>query len=104
MRYPSKKKLKEMEEKLKNVKGTRPLPKNAGPIARFKFELCKLIVIYLHDNRMTQAEFAEKYNIDPARLSEIVHYRFDKFSIEKLFSYVQEIYPDVEPTLKTQAS
>ena len=81
-----------MEEKFKNVKGTRPLPKSAGPIDRFKYELCKLIVIYLHDNRMTQAEVAEKHNIDPARLNESVHYRFDKFSIEKLFSYAQEVY------------
>ena len=93
-----------MDEKLKGVKGTRPLPKNAGPIDRFKYELCKLIVIYLHDHRMTQTEFSKKFNIDPARLSEVVHYRFDKFSIEKLFSYVQEVYPDIEPTLKNLAS
>ena len=40
---------------------------------RFKYELCKLIVVYLHDKRMTQAEFAEKHHIEPAGLSEIVH-------------------------------
>ena len=96
--------LRERSAKLRDVKGTRRLPKNAGPIDRFKYELCKLIVIYLHDHRMTQAEFSEKFNIDPARLSEVVHYHFEKYSVEKLFSYVRAAYPDLEPTLKSEDS
>ena len=93
-----------MEEKLKNVRGTKPLTKNASPIDRLKYELCQLIVIYLHDHRMTQAEFADKFGIDRSRLNEVVHYRFDKFSVEKLFSYAQEIHPKLETVLRTKVS
>ena len=87
MRYPSAKKLKEMDLKLKDVEGVQALPKNATYIDQVKYELCKKMVAYLRINRMTQAELAELLSIDPARISEIIHYKIEKFTIDTLLGY-----------------
>lgn len=100
MRYPSRKEIREMAKKLENAEGSRPLPPDAGPMDILKYELCRMIILYLHDHRMTQAEFAARFGIDPARLSEIVRYRIDKFRVEKIFEYASAAYPGLQVSLE----
>ncbi len=95
MRYPSKKKLKEMDEKLKNVEGTRMLGSNATPSEKFRWELCQSLVKYIVDSSISQVEFANMLGIDQARVSEIVNHRIDKVSTDKLIAYNEQIDPNV---------
>ncbi len=100
MRYPSAKKLKEMDEKLKNVEGSLALPKNATYVDRLKYDLCKRIVVYIRVNRVIQVELAGKLGIDPARVSEITNYKIEKFTIDTLLMYNRSLDPSFEVKIK----
>jgi predicted XRE-type DNA-binding protein len=95
MRYPSKQKLKEMEEKLKDVKGAKSLPLNASPVDRLKYDLCREIVSYLVKNRVNQKDLADELGVDPAVISRIVNYNIDNFTVDILGSYVAALRPGV---------
>lgn len=101
MRYPSAKKLQEMDEKLKNVEGSIALPKNATYVDRLKYDLCKRIIAYVRVHRVTQVELADKLGIDPARVSEITNYKIEKFTIDTLLTYNRSLNPNFEVKIKS---
>ena len=45
---------------------------------------------------MSQAELARQLNMDPARLNEIVKYRIDLFTIDKLLEFAEVLDPDTK--------
>jgi predicted XRE-type DNA-binding protein len=100
MRYPSSKKLEEMDKKLKDVEGALALPKHSSYIERVKYDLCKRIVAYIRIHRITQAELAGRLGIDPARISEIVNYKIDKYTADKLLTYNRTLDPNFEVKIK----
>ncbi len=100
MKYPSAKKLKEMDNKLKDIEGALALPKNATYAERVKYDLCKCIVTYVRIHRITQAELAGKLGVDPARISEMVNYKIDKFTIDTLLGYNRILNPEFEIKIK----
>lgn len=101
MRYPSAKKLREMDEKLKDIEGSLALPKSATYVDRLKYDLCKRIISHVRINRITQVELARKLGIDPARVSEITNYKIDKFTIDTLLTYNRSLDPDFEVKIKS---
>jgi predicted XRE-type DNA-binding protein len=96
MRYPSAKKLKEMDAKLKKVEGTRMVGASSTPAEKFRWELCQNLVKYMVDQDLSQVDFAKLLGVDQARISEIVHHRIDKVSTDKLIAYNEKINPKVE--------
>jgi len=96
MRYPSKKKLQEMDKKLKNVEGTLMVGPKAPPAERFRWDLCQNLVRHMVEKNLSQVEFAKLLGIDQARVSEIVNHRIDKVSTDKLISYNETINPKVQ--------
>ncbi len=95
MGYPSKKNLEEMEKKLKNVEGAKSLPKDATPVDRLKYDLCKEIVSYLVMNKMAQIDLAKELGIDQSAVSRMVNYNIDRFTADILGSYVAKLKPKV---------
>jgi predicted XRE-type DNA-binding protein len=96
MRYPSSKKLREMEHRLKEVEGAQALSKNATYVDHVKYDLCKRIIVYVRTHRITQTELASKLRIDPARVSEIVNYKIEKFTIDTLLTYDRILEPSIK--------
>ncbi len=94
--YPSKKKLKEMDEKLKKLEGTLMVGPSSSPVEKFRWELCQNLVQHMVRKNLSQVEFAKLLGIDQARVSEIVHHRIDKVSTDKLIAYNEIINPKVE--------
>ncbi len=101
MRYPSSKKLQEMEKKLKNIEGSFPLPKNATYVDLLKYNLCKSVVAYVRIHRITQVELAGKLGIDPSRVSEITNYKIEKFTIDTLLTYNRSLDSTFEIEIKS---
>jgi predicted XRE-type DNA-binding protein len=101
MKYPNSKRLREMDEKLKNTEGTLALPKNATYVDRLKYDLCKRIVTYIRINRITQVELAERLGIDPARVSELTNYKIEKFSSDTLLTYNYNLDANFEIKIKS---
>ena len=96
MRYPSKKKLAEMDKKLKKLGGTLMVGPSSSSAEKFRWELCQNLVRYMVQNGLTQVEFAKLLGVDQSRISEIVNHRIDKVSTDKLISYNELINPKVE--------
>ena len=96
MGFPSEKKLKEMRSKLAMVEPSRGLPENASTAERVKYKICEKFVRYLLDNGLTQAELARKLKMDPARLNEIIKYRIELFTIDKLLDLAETLDPKIK--------
>jgi len=96
MRYPSKKKLEEMDRKLKDVEGTLMVGPSSSPVEKFRWDLCQNLVKYMTEKDLSQVEFAKLLGIDQSRVSEIVNHRVDRVSTDKLISYNETINPKVE--------
>ncbi len=96
MSYPSKKKLAEMDKKMKKVQGTVMVGPSSPPIDRFRWDLCQNLVRHMVEKELSQVEFANLLGIDQARVSEIVNHRIDKVSTDKLIAYNETINPKVQ--------
>jgi predicted XRE-type DNA-binding protein len=93
MPFPSRKELDNIRERLTKVEPTRLLPPDAPQSDRLKFNLCKQFVHYLRTHGISQRELAQKLRIDPARMNEIVKYRIDRFTVDRLLGYTERLNP-----------
>jgi predicted XRE-type DNA-binding protein len=81
------------------VEPTRLLPKDASAVDKLKFEVCKQFVIHLREHEMSQSELAKQLGIDRARMNEIVKYRIDRFTADKLMEYALRLDPSLRFTV-----
>ena len=95
-KMPSRRQLEVMKKKLAKAPGTALLPPDASTVERVKHEICRQIVIHMHAKTMTQRELAHKLGIAETRISEIVHYRIEKFTLDRLLGYLETLHPDVK--------
>jgi len=99
MGMPPKSELAKMRKRLEKIEPTRGLPANASKADRLKYELCKQFVIHLNREETSQKELAEKLGIEPARLNEIVKYRIDLFTVDRLLGYLELLNPKIKVTV-----
>lgn len=100
MGFPSKKEIEEVLKKLEKAEGSLSIPKNATPLEMLRFDICKRLIIYLHDNNLQQNELADFLGVDKSDMSKILRYRIDSFSTDKLI----EIYSKINPKLELKIS
>ena len=96
MGFPSEKELKVIRKKLEKVEPSRTLPKNASKADDVKYKLCEKFVTYLLDHKMTQVQLAKKLNVDPSRINEIVKYRIDLYTVDKLMDLAEKLHLDFD--------
>jgi predicted XRE-type DNA-binding protein len=96
---PSKSELDRMRQKLEKVEPSRGLPANATKTDRLKYELCKQFVVHVNREQISQKELAEKLGIEPARLNEIIKYRIDLFTVDRLLGYAELLNPKIIVTV-----
>jgi len=94
-KFPSSKELNKMEKVLSEAEGSYILPPDAGAVEKAKYEVCKHILIFMHKKGFTQRQLAKKMDIPETRVSEIVHYKIGKFTLDKLVSYYEKLNPKV---------
>lgn len=93
--WPSKNILKEAERKLKNVRPTKLLPKNVGPVERTKHELCENFIRYRKEQNISQRELANRLDVTENRVSEILHYHHESFTIDRLLDLLSRLKPGI---------
>ena len=71
------------------------LPKNASNADRLKYQICERFVAYLLKNKMSQAQLARRLKVDPARINEIVKYRIDLYTVDKLLDLAERLELDL---------
>ena len=96
MGFPSENELKTIRAKLAKVEPSRLLPKNASKADYIKYKLCEKFVIYLTENKIPQAKLAKKIKVDPSRINEIVKYRVDLFTVDKLMDLAERLDLDFD--------
>jgi predicted XRE-type DNA-binding protein len=55
---------------------------------KFKISICKFFVQYLNENKMKPIDLHKQTGIEKSRISEIVHYKITKFTIDKLLNWL----------------
>jgi len=85
-----------MRKKLENVEPSHGLPENATKAQKVKYKLCEKFVEHIQRHGTSQAELARKLGIDTARPNEIVRYRIDLFTIDKLIEYAELLDPSLK--------
>ncbi|MBF0300718.1 MAG: XRE family transcriptional regulator [Oligoflexia bacterium] len=96
MSFPNKKELNRARKKLSSVKPTLILPKNAPVVLRLKYDICKEFVKYILKHDLDQNQLAAQLGIDPARVSEIVKYKIELFTVDRLLSLLEKLRPVVK--------
>jgi predicted XRE-type DNA-binding protein len=96
MGFPSEKELKKVRAKLEKAEPSRTLPEHASKADHLKYKLCEKFVVYLMEHEMTQVQLARKLKVDPSRINEIVKYRIDIFTVDKLMELAERLHLDFE--------
>jgi predicted XRE-type DNA-binding protein len=94
MGFPSEKELKKIRAKLDAAEPSRVLPESASKSDKLKYKLCEKFVIYLMKNKISQAQLARQLKVDPSRINEIVKYRIDLFTVDKLMDLAERLELD----------
>jgi len=97
MRYPDEKDLKEVLKELSSndVIGSTVIPKDASASDKIKYKLCGKILEYKLFKHITQKELAEKIGLDEPETSRVLHYKIERYSIERLIGYALILYPNL---------
>lgn len=93
--WPTEDKWKEIEKNLTKSLASKMLPQNAGPVETAKHEICSHFVLYFQAAKITQKDMAKQLNVTESRISEILHYHHERFTIDKLLELLARIKPDV---------
>jgi predicted XRE-type DNA-binding protein len=99
MSFPNSKEIERARKKLQKVEPTRLLKKNASQVDQLKFALCKEFIVYIREHDMSQQELAKLLEIDPARVSEIVKYKIELFTVDRLLSLMEKLNPNLKVTV-----
>ncbi len=96
--WPSEEILKEAEKRMKGKLATKLLSDDAGPVERAKHQLCAHLISYRRDEEITQRELAKRLEVTESRVSEILHYHHEQFTIDRLLELLNRVKPGI--TLK----
>lgn len=66
---------------------------------RFKISLCKFFVQYLNEHKMKPIDLHKQTGIEQSRISEILHYKITKFTIDKLLVWLN-VLAEYSPKIK----
>ena len=95
-KWPSKKELNRVLDKMKSVDGTVHLAPDASSLEKFRWEICQKFIRYKREHGITQRQLAELIQTDEGKVSKILHHRIDEFSTDRLIGFYQLINPDVK--------
>jgi len=78
------------------LRGNIGLSPNASLENRTKYRLCKSILAYQQDNKLTLAKVVKKLTISEKKFYEIARGNIARFSLEELLFYFEQLAPDCE--------
>lgn len=68
------------------------LPNNHTPLQKSKHELCREILIYQYKHKLTDKELTEQMELTLAETEDILHYRIDYFTLDRLMTYANKLF------------
>ncbi len=86
----------EKEAKKGNI--PKVLEKDASFEEQMKYSLCKLFVRFVVKNGIKAVELAEMLKLPKTRISDIMNYKTDKYTVDRLLSYAWKLAEADAPT------
>lgn len=93
--WPNEEVFKEAKRKMRGQLATKALPSNASPVDVAKQRLCQHFIRYLQSHKITQRELAKRLDVTENRVSEILHYHHEQFTIDRLLVLLSRIKPGI---------
>src|SRR5689334_2169317 len=89
---------KEILTKMKHpdYEGNFLLPADATLLDKTKYRICKQILSYEYDNKLTTEELANRINLSIPETKELLFCHIHKFTLDRLTSYLANLLPTVE--------
>lgn len=72
--------------------GSYMLPENPTPLEKSKHELCREILLYQQESKLSDEELANRMELTLAETEEILHYRIAFFTLDRLVSYASKLF------------
>lgn len=94
-KFLSEAELKRIRKQMARVKGTEMLPPDANALDRAKWDMCKQFLIYMRKQGLNQRQLAKLLDVPESRVSEILHYRISKLTLDRLVRYYERIKPNL---------
>jgi predicted XRE-type DNA-binding protein len=92
-KFPNETELKEIRKQTSRTRGSQGLSPDAGPLDRAKYEVCEQLLVFMKKKKLNQRQLADLLDAPETRVSEIIHYRIDKFTLDRLIAYLQVVKP-----------
>src|SRR5215213_2033857 len=84
--------LKKVEDPNYQREINRALPPNATSLQVAKYKLCKKILGYKLDNKLTHEQVAEKIQLSKAEVEDILFCEIEKFTLDRLMTYASQLF------------
>ena len=88
----------QVEKKAKLGKIPRALPKDASLEEKMKYSLCKLFVRFILKNDILAVDLSEMLKLPKTRISDIMNYKTEKYTVDRLLSYAWKLAEVDAPT------
>ena len=75
-------------------KSAEPLPAKLSSLDKTKYELCTRLLIYMREHELSQRELAVELGVVESRVSEVLHYKIQNLTLDRLVKYHQILDPD----------
>lgn len=92
-KFPRNETVRKIRAKLEKKKASYMLAPDACAADKAKYDICRHIILYIHQKGITQRKLANILNVPETRVSEIVNYNIWKFTIDRLLAYYEILNP-----------
>jgi predicted XRE-type DNA-binding protein len=84
--------LKKVEDPNYRREINRSLPENPTPLQVAKYKLCKKILGYKLDHKLTREQVADKIGLSKAETEDILFCEIEKFTLDRLMTYASQLF------------
>jgi len=74
----------------------RALPPNANSLQVAKYKLCKQMLIFQQEKKLSDEEIAEKIKLSVAEVEDILFCEIEKFTLDRLVDYAERLFSSTE--------
>ncbi|RHZ35855.1 hypothetical protein [endosymbiont GvMRE of Glomus versiforme] len=83
--------------------GSWVLPENPTPLEQAKHDICRQFVSYQLDTKASTAEIAQKIQLSKAETEDILYYRIDYFTLDRLVAYATHLPLEIKMVVQKKA-
>src|SRR5205085_11889207 len=76
--------------------GSWALPENPTPLEQAKYDICRQVVSYKLNTKLSTEAIAKKIKLSKAETEDILYYRIDYFTLDRLVAYATNLFKPLE--------